>query len=171
VSTLAIQDPQNAKKSWFLRRIFLWAELKSRDIRTEKLTLVTSGPTYGNLLPPPNYFRFRDTRGRSRSIYKLSTPLADEIRKSVWTESLRIVTATRIPNFAKIASREVWLSQWSASPNLGFLINWSSFSLKRHPPSLHFARVGCGTPKFHKTPNTNFAFLPITLKPIDTFSK
>jgi len=33
-----------------------------------------------------------------------SRTIADEIRNSIWTESLRILTGTHIPNFAKITS-------------------------------------------------------------------
>jgi len=76
VSTLAVQEPKKAKKKLILHLICLWAELWSRDIRIEKLKLVTSGPTYDDFVWPPNYFRFRDTSGRIMSICKLSTPPA-----------------------------------------------------------------------------------------------
>jgi len=105
-------------KSRFSRRIFLWAALSSLDIRTRKLKLVISGPNEADFLRPPNCFRFRDMRGQSRSIFERSTtpaPQADEFRNSVWTESLRIVTGIHISNFTIIASREVRLSQCTAS--------------------------------------------------------
>ena len=68
--------PKSWKSWYFTLNFFLWAELSTRDVRTEKIKLVTSQPTWGRFVLSPNYFRLRDTEGQSRSICNFSTPSA-----------------------------------------------------------------------------------------------
>ena len=61
--------PKIAKKVGVSRQKFLWAGLKSRDLRTEKLKLATLWPIREGFHRLSNYFRFRDTAAQSWPIF------------------------------------------------------------------------------------------------------